>query len=87
MAEEKLFVGIDVSKAWLDVAVHPSGVSWRMENNSKGFDGLIEKLHPLSLDRIVVEATGGYEAALVEALVEAGLPVCRVNPARVRRFA
>jgi transposase len=87
MAEEKLFVGIDVSKMWLDVAVLPSHVNWRMENNSKGFDGLIEKLRPLSLDRIVVEATGGYEAALVEALAEAGLPVCRVNPARVRRFA
>lgn len=87
MAEETLFVGIDVSKVWLDVAVHPTGENWRVENTEKGFEKLIQKLCPLSLDRIVVEATGGYEAALVERLAREGLPVCRVNPARVRRFA
>lgn len=87
MAEENVFVGIDVSKEWLDVVVIPSRTSWRMKNTQKGFDQLIEALHPLPLDRIVVEATGGYEAALVERLAKAGLPVCRVNPGRVRRFA
>ena len=87
MAEEKSFVGIDVSKEWLDVAVLPAEDNWREENTVKGFERLIRRLHSDSLDRIVVEATGGYEAALVERLAEAGLPVCRVNPARVRRFA
>jgi len=87
MAEGMMFVGIDVSKSWLDIAILPTGENWRMENTGKGFDLLIEKLRPSSLDRIVVEATGGYEAALVEALAKAGLPVCRVNPGRVRRFA
>ncbi len=87
MAEETWFVGIDVSKAWLDIAILPTEESWQMENTGKDFEKLIEKLRPLSLDRIVVEATGGYEAALVERLAKEGLPVCRVNPGRVRRFA
>lgn len=87
MSEEKMYVGIDVSKEWLDVAILPSRNSWRMKNDPKGFEKLIEELLPLWLDRIVVEATGGYEAALVEQLAKEGLPVCRVNPARVRRFA
>src|SRR5512135_1263298 len=87
MAEEKIFVGIDVSKAWLDIAVLPAQASWQVENTGKGFKDLITKLAPLPLDRIVVEATGGYETALVERLAREGLPVCRVNPGRVRRFA
>jgi transposase len=87
MTDEKWNVGIDVSKAGLDVALLPSGEYWRFENTSKDIAKLIRQLRSLALDRIVVEATGGYEAALVEALAEAGMPVCRVNPARVRRFA
>jgi len=87
MAEEKVNVGIDVSKTWLDIAVLPSEESWRIENTEKGIGKLIERLRVLPLDRIVVEATGGYEARLVKGLAEAGLPVSRVNPGRVRRFA
>ena len=87
MAEEKSYVGIDVSKAGLDVARLPSGEYWHCENTPQGITTLIQRLRSLVLERIVVEATGGYEAALVEQLVEAELPVSRVNPARVRRFA
>jgi transposase len=87
MVEEKEYLGIDVSKAWLDIAVLPSDKSWRIENTEKGISKLIQSLGVLPLDRIVVEATGGYEARLVERLAQAGLPVCRVNPGRVRRFA
>jgi transposase len=87
MTEEKVFVGIDVSKAWLDIAISPTSESWRTENTKKGISKLIDSLCILPLDRIVVEATGGYEARLVEQLALAGLPVCRVNPGRVRRFA
>jgi transposase len=87
MAEEKVSVGIDVSKTWLDIAVLPTEESWRIENTEAGIAQLIESLRFLALDRIVVEATGGYEAKLVEGLAQAGLPVCRVNPGRVRRFA
>lgn len=87
MTAEKGYVGIDVSKAGLDVVVLPSGEYWQFENTPKGITQLIHQLNSLAMDRIVVEATGGYEAKLVEGLIEAKLPVCRVNPARVRRFA
>jgi len=87
MAEEKVFVGIDVSKAWLDPAVEPQGKSWRTENNESAIAALVTELGKLKPTCIVVEATGGYEAKLVEALCAANLPVARVNPGRVRRFA
>lgn len=87
MTAEKGFVGIDVSKARLDVVELPSGEYWQFENTPQGISQLIHRLGSLALGRIVVEATGGYEAKLVEGLVEAKLPVCRVNPGRVRRFA
>ena len=87
MTEEKVYVGIDVSKTWLDIAVYPTEESWRIENTEQGIGKLIQSLGVLALERIVVEATGGYEAKLVERLALAGLPACRVNPGRVRRFA
>ncbi len=80
-------IGIDVSKGWLDIAVHPTGEIWREENIEQGIRKLVERFLSMPIDRIVVEATGGYEAKLVERLVQAGLPVSRVNPGRVRRFA
>jgi transposase len=87
MAEEKVYVGIDVSKACLDVAVEPQERLWRMENSPVAIARLVKQLVELYPTMIVVEATGGYEAKLVEALCAAGLPVARVNPGRVRRFA
>ncbi len=87
MAEEPLYVGIDVSKAWLDVAVDPTGEYWRTKNSDEAITELVKRL-AISMPRyIVVEATGGYEAKLVKHLCEANLPVARVNPGRVRRFA
>lgn len=87
MAEERVYIGIDVSKAWLDVAVYPGDENWRTENTEKGFSKLIERFQTMVIERIVVEATGGYEAKLVERLLQAGMPVSRVNPGRVRKFA
>jgi transposase len=87
MAEENVYVGIDVSKAWLDVAVDPTGEYWRTENNETAIAELSIRIAVLKPTCIVVEATGGYEARLVKALCDANLPVARVNPGRVRRFA
>jgi transposase len=87
MAEGDVYVGIDVSKAWLDVAVEPSGQYWRTENNAEGIEQLASRLGGVVPKVIVVEATGGYEARLVEGLCQAQLPVARVNPGRVRKFA
>lgn len=87
MAEENVYVGIDVSKQWLDIAVEPGGRIWRMDNAEPGIAELIKTLAATGAKCIVVEATGGYEAKLVTRLCEAGLPVARVNPGRVRKFA
>jgi transposase len=87
MAEENVYIGIDVSKAWLDVAVEPSEEYWRVENNVQSIAELSSRLSGLKPKYIVVEATGGYEAKLVEHLCTAKLPVARVNPGRVRKFA
>jgi len=91
MAEEftKLFVGIDVSKKWLDIVLLPSNETWRIKNREEDILNFIETLVDMqgSLERIIVEATGGYEALLVDNLFVYHLPVARVNPGRVREFA
>jgi transposase len=81
------FVGIDVSKRWLDVQVHEDGQAWRVGNDSDGFAKLIARMKMVGPTMIVFEATGGYESHCVKALSEAGLAVAVVNPTRVRRFA
>lgn len=81
-----LFVGVDVSKERLDVFVRPLGERLKVENNPKGHAELVERLRDCPVDRIVMEATGGYEAAGALALRQAGLPACVVNPRQVRDF-
>ena len=87
MAEEKVYVGIDVSKARLDVAEEPREQIWQADNQAASIALLVKRLAKLKPTLIVVEATGGYEGHLVEALCSANLPVARVNPGRVRKFA
>jgi transposase len=82
-----VWVGIDVSKRWLDVAMGVDGELLRVGNDASGFTILVEKLKALSPELIVLEASGGYETALVGELVEAKLPVVVVNPRQVRDFA
>jgi transposase len=82
------YVGIDVSKAHLDIAVHASGTGWRETYDGPGLSRLVahlKTLPPLAL--IVVEASGGLETLLAAELYAAGLPVAVVNPKRVRDFA
>ena len=80
-------IGIDVSKDWLDIVVIPSGETFRIENSEEKASVLIEKLEGLNAERIVIEATGGYEQMITAKMYVAKLPVCRVNPKRVRYFA
>jgi transposase len=82
-----LYVGIDVSKAVLDVAVTPSDEAWSVPNTAEGMHRLVEKLGGMSPRLIVLEATGGLERRAVAALAAAGLPVVAVNPRQVRDFA
>src|SRR5687768_3109320 len=71
---EMTFVGIDVSKARLDVAL-PGGEAFRVANNAGGIEELVSRLDGLILGVIVLEATGGYEMEAWTALSDAGLPV------------
>lgn len=82
-----MFVGIDVSKATLDVGVHPTGESWQSANEPHAISELVERFRAEPPELIVVEATGGYERALVAAFGIAGLPIVVVNPRQVRDFA
>jgi len=80
-------VGIDVGKASLEVAVEGvSGVA-RFANTRAGIGKLVRRLQGVSDVRVVVEATGGYEDALIEACCDAGLWVSRINPRQARDFA
>ena len=81
------YVGIDVSKDRLDVAVLGERQETQVENSREGITSLVEQMQKLCPELIVVEATGGYQRAVVEALFWAGLTVAVVNPARVRQFA
>lgn len=82
-----VFVGIDVSKARLDVQVHASNQARAFANAKAGWSALIAWLVPQAPRRIVVEATGGYEQGMLDALYAAGLPVVRLNPRQARDFA
>jgi transposase len=80
-------VGIDVSKAQLDVHVLPSGEAWSAANDAEGLSALSERLAKLRPQVVALEATGGLETVAVGVLASAGLPVVVVNPAQVRAFA
>jgi transposase len=84
---ENIFVGIDISKARLDVAVRPSGVKFVVERNPAGLEALAARLQAFSPRVIALEATGGFETVVAAALSAAGLPIVVVNPAQVRAFA
>jgi len=81
------FVGIDVSKHQLDVAVRPRGETWTVAHDEAGLSALVARLRALAPTLIVLEATGGLEVALAGALATATLPVAVVNPRQVRDFA
>jgi len=81
------FVGIDVSKAHLDMALRPSGVGWQVDNGEAGIASLVQELVELQPTLIVLEATGGYETAAAAALASAGLAVAVINPRQARDFA
>jgi transposase len=83
----KMYVGIDVSKARLDVHIHPLGEAFSVSQGDDGHDELVRRLKAHKLAVIAIEATGGYERAVVAALAAAGLPVAVVNPRQVHNFA
>lgn len=87
MEQATLSVGIDVSKSELVVATNPAESRWTSQTTPAGIDQLIARLVDLQPTVVVVEATGGYERAVVAAGAAAGLPMAVVNPRQVRAFA
>lgn len=87
VVRKNVFVGIDVSKEWFDIAVRPTGTAWRAAQDEAGIVELVQQLGELHPSLVVLEATGGYETLLVVALGTAAIPVAVVNPRQVRDFA
>ena len=85
--EAAVFVGIDISKIRLDVALRPTGSAFTVSYDETGITTVVQRLRTLSPSGIVLEATGGLEVLLSGALATAGLPVAVVNPRQVRDFA
>jgi transposase len=82
-----LYVGIDVSKMKLDVAMGKDGEYWQTSNDAAGIGKIVERLKAAEPMLIVVESTGGVEIPLITELYAAGLPFALVHPGRVRDFA
>jgi transposase len=82
-----IFVGIDVSKTWLDIAIHESEATWRAGNDEVGIAEVVKRLRKIKPALVVLEATGGYEMLLVAELAHGNLPVVVTNPRKVRAFA
>ena len=87
MEKEKVYVGIDVAKASMDVAVHRSEKRWSFTNDDREIAQAVSCLQELAPALVVLEATGGIELPLVAGLIAAGLPVVVANPRQIRDFA
>lgn len=87
MGTDPVFVGVDVSKDQLDVAVGMEGPAWTVTNDEAGIATLLEDLSARSCELVVLEATGGFEVAVTTAMAAAGLPVVVINPRQARDFA
>lgn len=87
MTNAEVFVGIDVSKARLDVALLPNEETWSTTNDDEGISELVAKLQGQAPSLILLEATGGLERRLLAKLAGAALPAMAINPRNVRDFA
>ncbi len=87
MTATAIFVGIDIAKADFVVACRPDGPAWTATNDPEGLAATVMRLRAMAPALIVLEATGGFETALVAAVAAAALPVVVANPRQVRDFA
>jgi transposase len=84
---DAISVGIDVGKDSLVVALYPTGERWTSETTAEAVEALVTRLRAVSPTIVIVEATGGYERAVVASGAAAGLPMAVINPRQVRAFA
>ena len=87
MKQAEIYVGIDVAKDRVDVAIRPGGDTWSADYDERGMSELVSCLRTVEPTAVLLEATGGLEVPLVSALAAASLPVVVVNPRQVRDFA
>ena len=87
MEQGLIYVGIDVSKDRIDVAVRPTGRTWSVSYNEMEVDGLVAELSELAPEAVIAESTGGLELPLAVALAAASVPVAIINPRQARDFA
>ena len=85
--ENKVYVGIDVSKDKVDVALRPGEEAWTVTQDDSSLEELVMKLKDIKPELVVLEATGGYETRVAAMIAVAGIPVSVVNPRQVRDFA
>jgi len=83
----KVYIGIDIGKAQIDIAVHPSEKQWSFSNNEPGINEAVKNILEVSPALVVLEATGNLQVSLVAALAIAGITPAVVNPRQVRDFA
>jgi len=84
---KEAWVGIDVAKDTLVIHVRPDHQQCSYANTPEGWAELLAELGSYKVQRVLLEATGGYEAGVLRYLAEAGLPVMRINPRQARAFA
>jgi transposase len=87
MSNSACFIGIDVSKDQLEVAVRPTNEQMAFSNNDEGIDKLIQRLQPLQPELILMEATGSYHQLVLARLLASGLTAMAINPRQARDFA
>jgi transposase len=87
MEQQPQWVGIDVSKANLDVYLRPSAKQFQVKNQDSGIDELIQQLQLFKIQQVIVEATGGLELAAAQALQQQNFAISIINPRQARNFA
>ncbi len=87
MEQQSQWVGIDVSKANLDVYLRPSAQQFQVNNQASGIIELIQQLQALKIQQVILEATGGLELEAAQALQEQGFAISIINPRQARDFA
>lgn len=85
--DTKNYVGIDVAKDHLDIAIRPEGRTWTIQNNDEEIKDLVVEIQKINPELVVMEATGGLEINVASSLALENLPVAVVNPRQVRDFA
>jgi transposase len=87
MQQQPQWVGIDVSKATLDVYLRRRAEQFQVQNQALGIAGLLKHLQTFEIQRVVVESSGGLELDVAQALQDVGIPVSIINPRQGRDFA